>query len=142
MRTAGKPHVIEQKRNRIGYSVAVLGVILIGLASRQFPWLFPPVLGKYPGDALWAMMVFLGLAVLRPTWRTTHLAMSALVIAFAVEYSQILDWPWLVALRSHRLGHLVLGSTFNPGDLLAYAVGVACGAFTDWMRIRGWMRLQ
>jgi Protein of unknown function (DUF2809) len=51
----------------------------------------------------------------------------AMVVAFAVEFSQILNIPWLNALRGTRLGHLFLGSTFNPADFLAYTLGVILG---------------
>lgn len=45
-------------RNRRWYLVALIVVIAAGLASRRYAWLFPACLGKYPGDALWALMVF------------------------------------------------------------------------------------
>ncbi len=45
-----------------------------------FPFLLPAFLGKYPGDALWALMVFCGLAVLFPAARGRRLAAGALAI--------------------------------------------------------------
>jgi sterol desaturase/sphingolipid hydroxylase (fatty acid hydroxylase superfamily) len=44
---------------------------------------------------------------------------------------QLIQAPWLVALRAHPLGHLVLGSTFGWGDLIAYTAGVAIAALVD-----------
>ncbi len=52
-------------------------VIALGLASRRYPFLLPAFLGKYPGDALWALMVFCGLAFLFPAARSPHLAAGA-----------------------------------------------------------------
>jgi hypothetical protein len=40
-----------------------------------------------------------------------------------VEFSQLYQAPWINAVRAHPLGHMVLGSTFNWGDLAAYTVG-------------------
>ena len=106
----------------------ILAVIALGLASRRFPFLFPAWLGKYPGDALWAAMVFLGYALLKPTWPTRRLAVAALATSFLVEFSQLYHAPWLDAIRGNFIGHLVLGSEFSRVDLVAYVVGVAIGA--------------
>ena len=46
-------------------ALALVATIALGLASRAFP-LFPAFLGKYPGDALWALMVLFGIAFVRP----------------------------------------------------------------------------
>ena len=44
----------------------MVAVIAIGLASRRGYVPFPAVLGNYPGDALWAWVVLLCVAWLRP----------------------------------------------------------------------------
>jgi Protein of unknown function (DUF2809) len=110
-------------RNRLAYCALVLAVIALGLASRKFPGLFPAVLGKYPGDALWTMMVFFALAVLRPASTITWLTTCALVISYLVEFGQLYQAPWIVAVRAHPLGHLVLGTAFGWMDLVAYTAG-------------------
>jgi 4-hydroxybenzoate polyprenyltransferase len=110
-------------RNRLAYCALVLAVIALGLASRKFPGLFPAALGKYPGDALWTMMVFFGLAVLRPAATITWLTTGALVISYLVEFGQLYQAPWIVAVRAHPLGHLVLGTAFGWMDLVAYTAG-------------------
>ncbi len=112
---------------RTTYAVATIAVVLIGLASRKFPWMFPALLEKYPGDALWALMVMLILAFIWPRRSAAWLAIAALGIAFAVEFGQLYQPAWLTALRHTTLGHLALGSTFNPMDLVAYVVGVGVG---------------
>jgi hypothetical protein len=108
-----------------------LGVIVVGLASRRFPGLFPAVLGKYPGDALWALMVFFVLGVVLPRNTTRRLGLYALVISFAVEFSQLYQAPWINAIRGTTPGHLVLGSTFSWGDLVAYTAGVSVGIVSE-----------
>lgn len=110
-------------RNRLAYCALVLAVIALGLASRKFPGLFPAALGKYPGDALWTMMVFFALAVLRPAATITWLTTGALAISYAVEFGQLYQAPWIVAVRAHPLGHLVLGTAFGWIDLVAYTAG-------------------
>ena len=114
-------------RSRTIYAAAVIGVILIGLASCTYPWIFPAFLEKYPGDALWALMILLILGFVWPKLSATWLAILTLVVSFTVEFGQLYQPMWLTAVRETTIGHLVLGSTFNPIDLVAYAIGVCIG---------------
>jgi hypothetical protein len=118
-------------RNGWLYLLATSAVVAAGLASRKFPSLLPSMLDKYPGDALWGMMVFLGWAVLLPTWRTLSLARLALSTCYTVELSQLYHAPWIDGIRATTLGHLALGSTFNWLDLVAYTAGTGLAAVID-----------
>ena len=64
---------MKQNRSRFGYAIVILVVIGIGLASRTFPVLFPRFMGKYPGDAFWALMIFLVGGVVFPGISTARL---------------------------------------------------------------------
>jgi hypothetical protein len=119
------------RRRRLPYGLLVPLVITTGLASRAHPGLLPAALGPYPGDALWALLVLLLIALARPGWAVARVAAAALATAFAVEFSQLWQPGWLNALRHTTPGHLVLGSTFHAPDLLAYTAGVALGAAMD-----------
>ncbi len=112
---------------RCAYAAALLCTMVTGLASRKYPGLFPAALGKYPGDALWALMVFCGLGILQPRWSSLRLACYALLISYIDEFSQLYQAPWINGIRSTALGHLMLGSTFSWFDMLAYTIGVAIG---------------
>lgn len=118
-------------RNRAWLLVAVLLVIALGLASRRFPAFVPDFLGKYPGDALWALMVFFGWAFIMPHASTARLGLLALITSFTVEFLQLYQASWINAIRSTTPGHLVLGSTFAWGDLTAYCAGVVSGIALD-----------
>ena len=122
-------------RPRLALGLALGGVVALGLASRALP-LFPAALGAYPGDALWAVMVFVGLALLAPGAAPLRLAAATLAVSFAVEALQLVRWAWLDALRSTTPGRLALGSGFDPVDLVAYAAGVALALAADlaWQR--------
>ena len=109
------------------YAIAFIGVVALGLASRRYPGLFPAFLGKYPGDTLWALMVFCGLGLLNPGCSTARLAFYALLISYADELSQLYQAPWINQIRGTSIGHLILGSTFSWLDMLAYTVGAAIG---------------
>lgn len=128
------------RRSRRLYALLVLAVVATGLASRKFADLLPALLGKYPGDALWALMVLLLIGCARPAWPTGRVAVAALLTSFAVEFSQLYQADWINAIRHTTPGHLVLGSTFHAPDLLAYAIGVAFGAAMDGLLLRPWSR--
>ncbi|WP_457426785.1 ribosomal maturation YjgA family protein [Roseateles sp. P5_E7] len=124
-------------RSRPLYVLLVLTVIAAGLASRRYPWLLPTQLGKYPGDALWALMVMLLYGLARPGWSVGRVAAATLATSFAVEFSQLYQADWINAIRHTTPGHLVLGSTFHAPDLLAYTVGVLVGAALERLLLRG-----
>ena len=128
-----KPQQMAAKpdRSRLWYAITTLVVIGLGLASRSFPGLFPQFVGKYPGDAFWALMIFFAWGVNFPSISTARLAGYALATCYFVECSQLYHAPWLDNIRSTTLGHLVLGSGFMWGDLVAYAIGVCVGVLVE-----------
>jgi Protein of unknown function (DUF2809) len=119
------------RRNRVVYLLSSLSVMAAGLLWRSRFVTLPPFLTKYGGDALWALLVFFAFGVLFPRITTLRLAAISLGFAWLVEFSQLYQAPWIDAIRSLRIGRLILGSTFNWPDLPAYAVGVAIGAVVE-----------
>lgn len=115
----------SQVKKRIYAAGAVLSTIVVGLASRKYPGIFPAVFGKYPGDVLWAQMVYWILRFVFPSQSIPGLAIWALLISYADELSQLYQAAWVRHIRATAIGHLVLGSAFSWRDLLAYTVGVA-----------------
>ncbi len=110
--------------------------IALGLATRRIPAVFPVVVARYGGDALWATMVYWLVALVRPAASRRMLALIALLVAFGVEASQLVQTPWLEALRATRLGALALGQGFVWSDLGAYMVGVGLAVLIDPMSRR------
>lgn len=83
------------------------------------------------GDALWAMMLHWWITALRPQWSIGARAATAMALCALVETSQLVHTPTLDAVRATTMGHLVLGSGFDPRDFAAYALGVAVAALLD-----------
>lgn len=119
-------------RNRVLYAALALAVIAAGLLWRARFMPLPPVVSKYGGDALWALMVFVGFGFLLPRAPTLIVALLALTTSWGAEFSQLYHAPWIDAVRATWPGHLVVGSTFNWPDLPANAAGVAIGAWAEW----------
>ena len=122
----------ELLRNRRFLFIAIVATIALGLGSRKITGLFPAVLGKYPGDALWSLMVYWGIAWFIPNTSIKKVGVLALLVAYADEISQLYQAPWFNAIRRTPVGHLVLGSAFSWLDMLAYTVGVASGATIEY----------
>jgi threonine/homoserine/homoserine lactone efflux protein len=115
-------------RSRPVLLAATIVTIALGLASRRWPVL-PDVLGKYPGDCLWALMVVLLLGALFPRTPTRTLVLVAAGFSLLIEGLKLV--PALEPLRDHPLGHLVFGHVFSWLNLVAYAIGIAFGAVID-----------
>lgn len=123
-----------RKRARIRplYVLLVIAVVAAGLFWRSGIIPLPQWLSNSGGDALWALMVFVGFGFLLPRTSTLALALLALGVAWGVEFSQLYRAPWIDAVRATIPGRLVLGNTFYGPDLIAYAVGVSLGAWAEW----------
>jgi hypothetical protein len=127
-------------RNRTGYFIAGVVLVILGLGSRRFSNLQPKFLAEYSGDTIWAAMVFVFIAFLRTSWSSIRVGLVALSFAFAIETSQLYHTGWIDALRRNRIGGLVLGFGFLWSDLLCYTVGVTlCIAVESVIgKLRAW----
>jgi hypothetical protein len=119
-------------RNRALYAALAVAVVAAGLLWRSGLIPLPQWLSNYGGDALWALMVFVGFGFLLPRLPTLAVALLALAFAWVVEFSQLYHAPWIDAIRATLPGRLVLGNTFNWIDLVAYALGIGLGAWVEW----------
>ena len=122
---------IPVQRRRPVYALAIALVIGAGLLLRSGLFPLPNFVAKYGGDALWALVVFLCFGIAFRRGSTVRVTLIAVCFAWSVEFLQLYHAPWIDAIRSTRLGRLVLGTTFNVPDLLAYLAGIALGAFAE-----------
>lgn len=122
----------KQSRSRIIYALMALAVVAAGLLWRSGLIQMPGWLSNNGGDALWALMVFVGCGFLFPRASTLVVALTALTFSWGVEFSQLYHAPWIDSIRATLPGRLVLGSTFNWPDLPAYVLGITSGAMAEW----------
>ena len=116
---------------RAAYVALALATIGIGLAVHRGLVPLPPTARDVAGDALWATMLAWWVGALAPRRPLAARSAVALGLCLAVETSQRLHTPALDAVRATTLGHLVLGSDFDPRDLAAYAFGVLGAALLE-----------
>ena len=112
-------------RRALALGAAAAAVISCGLGARGLPG----IVGDATGGILYAVLMYLLLALGALVLRTTRvgpaqLAGAAVVLCALVELFQLTPWPARLGEAWPPL-HLVLGSTFNAWDLAAYVAGAA-----------------
>lgn len=117
------------------YLLAMAGTICLGLATRtsQVASFVP----SFVGDGLYAVMIYFGLCIFFHRQNPLKIALLAFVFCTAIEFSQLLSWPWLQSVRGHKIGRLILGQGFLGSDILAYAVGIVAAWQLDllfWLK--------
>ncbi|MCW5807633.1 MAG: DUF2809 domain-containing protein [Deltaproteobacteria bacterium] len=107
--------------------------LALGLAVLAYPRSAPwhGVIRGHVGDVAAAMLIYavLGLALAR-RWRPALRAAIAFGSAAAIEFGQLV-WD----ARS-TLAELTIGTSFDPWDIVAYAVGVALGLAWERRAVR------
>ena len=121
----------DSMKRRIAYLLLAIVTMLVGLASRRYRPHLPSFIGEYSGDVLWALMLFLIVSFLLASRPLFQRCVVSLVLALAVELSQLYHAPWIDGIRSTTLGGLVLGFGFLWSDLVCYFVGISAGAFME-----------
>ena len=124
--------VPSRRLTRRESTILAVVAILIGLVVHESGAGDPSVVRDMLGDALWAAMMFWLIGALRFRISLDAQGSIAYGVCVVVELSQLIRAPALDALRETHVGGLILGSSFDARDLLAYAVGVAVAAGITW----------
>ncbi len=112
------------------YFLTAAAVVPLGLATRaDLPW--PALVADHGGDALYALMIYLGARGLLAARRPEAALALALGWCFGVELLQLYQAPWIQAVRATLPGRLVLGSGFLWIDLVRYLAGAGLGYAAD-----------
>lgn len=117
------------KRSRKKMIVIIGIVIICGLLSRSNACLFQNI-PTYIGDILWAIMMYFIFAFLFIKKSNTKVLWISLIVCYIIEISQLLQFQWLVYLRTTPLYYL-LGTGFLIEDLIWYSLGVGIAYFLD-----------
>ncbi|MDF2531039.1 MAG: hypothetical protein K0Q65_620 [Clostridia bacterium] len=123
-------------RKRVSQAFYIITVILLGLASRRYGTLMPGWLAAYSGDVLWGLMVYLMVGFLQTKQKVLHTALFAFAFSALIEITQLYHAPWIDAIRSNKLGGLLLGYGFLWSDIICYGIGIATGAVLEFLYYR------
>lgn len=116
---------------RVLYFVITSLVMIMGLLSRKFMFIFPKNIAPFIGDMFWAMMVYFGFRFLLPKLALLKSFNIALIFSFAIEISQLYQSDWVNTIRKTTIGGLVLGHGFLWMDLISYTIGIIIAVIID-----------
>ncbi|MFF2044109.1 DUF2809 domain-containing protein [Kitasatospora sp. NPDC058170] len=117
---------------RVTAGAAAVAVVAAGLGVRA---LAGGAVAKYAGDGLYTVLLYALVVAVAPRVRPVRAGLVAAALSWAVELFQLTGVPDGLGRRS-TLARLVLGSTFNPPDLLWYLVGAALAALLHTALLR------
>ena len=116
---------------RVVYFIITAAVMLMGLLSRKFMFIFPSSIAPFVGDMFWAMMVYYGFRFLLPKLELLKSFNIALIFSFIIEISQLYQSDWINTIRKTTIGGLVLGHGFLWIDLISYSIGIVIAVIID-----------
>lgn len=121
-------------RNRFIYSRLILLTVILGLGSRLT--LLPEWVHLYVGDVLWALMIYLIIAMVFKRKSSCWVTIVAICFTFSIEFSQLYQGIWINNIRHTILGGLILGYGFLWTDLFSYIIGICLGVLVEinWLR--------
>jgi hypothetical protein len=85
----------------------------------------------YGGDVLAAVLVYVGLRVFSRRASSLRLAIAAFITGACVEVLQACNLPVRLGLTHYTVLRVAIGTTFQWGDLLAYAMGATLAWWLD-----------
>ncbi|WP_134146817.1 DUF2809 domain-containing protein [Flavobacterium sp. 270] len=107
-------------KSRIYYTLLLLLVICLGILSRKIS-----IVPLCCGDILYAVMMYILIRIVFITKNAFQIGIIALLICYGIEFLQLYQADWIVALRNTLFGRYVLGQGFLWSDILAYTFGIA-----------------
>ncbi|MGD0579330.1 MAG: DUF2809 domain-containing protein [Bryobacteraceae bacterium] len=105
--------------------------MVAGLTIRFAHLGLPPLVVKYGGSTLWALMIYWIVSAPVPARRLLLATLVAGTIATAVEFLKLYHSPSLDAFRRTLPGIILLGRIFSAWDIATYWIAIAIGALLD-----------
>jgi hypothetical protein len=108
---------------RFSKKYAVLSAGLFAVEACIALFIHDSLVRPFIGDMLVVILIF---TVCRSVIEANHflLALCVLIFSFAVEIGQYFNLISILGLRRIRLARIVIGTTYDFHDLLAYGAGV------------------
>ncbi|WP_333809124.1 ribosomal maturation YjgA family protein [Flavobacterium sp.] len=119
------------KSNRLNYFIIILLVMILGILSRKVT-----IIPLFIGDVLYAVLTYFGFRFLIIKSEKSTSLLFSLLFCFGIEFLQLVQIEWLIAIRKTTLGHYILGQGFLWLDLLCYVIGTLLAFLIDWKFIK------
>ncbi len=119
------------KNNRLYYFLALFITLILGILSRK-----TTVVPLFIGDILYAVLIYFGFRFLIIKSKKSTSLLFSLLFCFGIEFLQLVQIDWLIAIRKTTLGHYILGQGFLWLDLLCYVIGSLLAFLIDWKFVK------
>ena len=119
------------KSNRLNYFILILLVMILGIVSRKIS-----NIPLFIGDVLYAVLIYFGFRFLIVKSEKSTSLLFSLLFCFGIEFLQLVQIDWLIAIRKTTLGHYILGQGFLWLDLLCYVIGTLLAFLIDWKFVK------
>jgi hypothetical protein len=107
---------------RFSCRAAALFVVLLSVEVLIARYVHDQWIRPFVGDVLAVAVVFYFLRSFI-CCKESSLAIGVLLFAWAVEIAQYFDFVAWIGFEDNKIARIVLGSTFDGFDMLAYAIG-------------------
>lgn len=107
------------KKHRLYYSLILIMIISLGILSRKIDFI-PLCIG----DFLYAVMIYVLTRIFFINKKALFIAIASLVLCYSIEFFQLYQEEWIIAVRKTLFGRYVLGQGFLWSDVLAYTLGI------------------
>lgn len=101
---------------------ALLAVLLFGIELAIALWVHDTLIRPFIGDVLVVILLFCLLRVVIQI-NNQHLILAVLIFSYAVEIGQYFQLAQLLGLAQYPIARIMIGSTFDSMDLVAYTLG-------------------
>ena len=125
------PLKVLQFNGRYLIASILLLLVLVGIAL----FLHDQIIRPFIGDVLVIVWMFLCLkSFINIT--TKKMTLFVLLFAYALEIGQFFNLVDILGLQHIKIARIIIGSTFDWFDFLAYTLGGGCILMMDWCRIK------
>jgi Protein of unknown function (DUF2809) len=103
------------------YAILSIGLFVVEIFIAFF--IHDRLIRPFVGDMLVVILIF---TICRSVIKANHLwlALSVLIFSFAVEIGQYFNLISILGLQEIALARIIIGTTFDFHDLLAYSAGI------------------
>jgi hypothetical protein len=115
------------KPYRLALLVGMVCIIPLGYFVRFSKGLHAPLLQDIGGSLAYQILLMFGVAFLFPRLSLMRCAIGVFAFSCAVEFLQLWQAPFILAVRATWPGRLILGNTFIWADFPPYALGCLLG---------------
>lgn len=102
-------------------------LIIIGILTKHYSGPYSGFVNNHLGGIIYVVFWILLFSIIFPDYPLFKLVFLVLLFTCLIEFTQIIQNPFLSHLREYFIFRAIFGSTFNAIDYLYYIVGAIAG---------------